>query len=304
MQFDAGSLKDGIGAQVHRKISVYVGASNLNCGFIEKPFVYFEPHPLQFEESSEKQKLILNQINELFSCESSVIPSTKSIKYSKVNYQNGLLEILKFKLFALFNNKITILCVHDLHSILDLYPNWYIKDYSWFNLLRSKLFLDSFKDSVCIHYRQSLGNMFIHPGQNLPRQIDFDRVVQVLSSRVLELKKYNPEIFILTDAPIQDTVVSIPSFEKQGFFQTFGLTQNEILIPSFDFSTYLEPTGLKFEVIDEKDPINLLKILCSSSVIIGSKSSFSFVSSVINKNAKVFMPREFWHNSPKSWYKF
>lgn len=146
--------------------------------------------------------------------------------------------------------------------------------------------------------------MFIHPGQNLPRQIDFDRVVQVLSSRVLELKKYNPEIFILTDAPIQDTVVSIPSFEKQGFFQTFGLTQNEILIPSFDFSSYLEPTGLKFEVIDEKDPINLLKILCSSSVIIGSKSSFSFVSSVINKSAKVFTPKEFWHHSPKSWYKF
>lgn len=134
LQFDAGSLKDGIGAQVHRKFSVYVGASNLNCGFIEKPFVYFEPHPLQFEESSEKQKLTLNQINELFSCESSVIPSTKSIKYRKVNYQNGLLEILKFKLFALFNNNVTILDVHDLHSILDLYPNWYIKDYSWFNL--------------------------------------------------------------------------------------------------------------------------------------------------------------------------
>ena len=307
-QFDTELLKDGIGAQLHRKISVLVAAENLNCGFIDSPFLYFEPHPIQYGDITFDPSAVLSKINGLFDFDLNLNLSERKIKY--LSYPEGIsiFRILLLKFTTIIHRSLIVVKLSDMHNVLQLYPNWYQSNNCRLNELRNKLSsIDTThvsRNYICIHYRQSIGNMFIHPGQNVPRQIAFERIVNLFIKNFDTLNVSHTKVYILTDAPIQDKKVKIPRAEKRNFFETFGIIADELNLPSFDFKSHLSSLKIDFEIIFDSDPIILLSLLNSASVIVGSKSSLSFFASVINNSAKIFMPKDFWHNLPNSWNKY
>jgi hypothetical protein len=66
-------------------------------------------------------------------------------------------------------------------------------------------------------------------------------------------------------------------------------------LSGLDLEYELSSIGYKIEVIIGGDPLEALANMASANVLIMSKSSFSYVSYLLNADGKFFSPFEFWH---------
>jgi hypothetical protein len=187
--------------------------------------------------------------------------------------------------------------IGDPYSIIDTNPKIY-------NFARS-IILKNFNEIyelpkvdtkiIMVHYRSTPGDFATYSGESRPRQYDIQRLRRVLDRAVKMSDGKIPNIKIFTDAPKSNMKVKVKESQVSHWRNTPGYRDGYLELSGLDLEYELSSIGYKIEVIIGGDPLEALANMASANVLIMSKSSFSYVSYLLNADGKFFSPFEFWH---------
>ena len=187
--------------------------------------------------------------------------------------------------------------IGDPYSIIDANPNIY-------NFARP-IVLRNFDEIyelpkvdtevIMVHYRSTPGNFATYNGESRPRQLDVMRLRKVLKRAINSSDVKSPTIKIFTDAPKSNMKVNVKESQISHWRNTPGYRDGYLELNGLDLEKELSNISSEIEVHIGGDPLEALANMLSAKVLIMSKSSFSYVSYLLNTRGKFFSPLEFWH---------
>ena len=304
LSFDSRTAVDGTGAQLQRLISVAALSNYFRFKFVPSKIEHFSVHaldPFQGESSYRDQLLRLNQfIN---------FPDA-DLGDEELELESVIIRSLTIKRFIsvivrqLISPKPRKLVVLEVYPVSEFCPG--IFDNFKCELSEALDAVDEEKGShLVIHYRQGVGGNVIYPGQKIPRQIEFSRIldfIQKLSGR-REFDSIS-QITILTDAPDSVSFYTPPQSQRALWEGTPGFSDGVMTIQPMDFSELGKITEIPINVIRGGNPLDAIRIMATADFFVMSKSSLSYVGALLNSNGRIYFPSSFWHRPLKSWSKY
>jgi hypothetical protein len=304
ISYDSGAAVDGTGAQLQRLISVAALSNFFGLNYLPSKIENFSVHaldPFQSDKDYLDQLVRLNQFltfPNIFSIgpESAI----EKVYISKLTIRKFLFEIFK----QILKPSPRTLVVLEVYPVSEFCPGVFT-DFG----VRISEGLQPVGNvdghHLVVHYRQGVGGNVIYPGQKIPRQIEFNKIVDVISD-LIRSKTANPisQITILTDAPNTISFYTPPENQRVLWEGTPGYSDGIMTIQPMDFSELHALTNLPLLVIRGGNPLDAIKVMAVSDVLIMSKSSLSYVGALLNTKGIVYCPRSFWHNPLGSWVKY
>lgn len=293
--YDANGKFDGLGAQAQRIIAIRGLASFLNVSYRQSQISQIAIHPLDGLSTPSDYTEYLGHVNNVFAFKDDCNCNSFEEKSIADFHYSHLIEIL---LRLLGGRSICFRITHPF-EIVDLFPSIY--EHVDLTSVTSKLEIfreDESKLDLVVHYRQGSGNPSANP---LGRAIEHQRYQQTINKILLNSPQFRNRFSIMTDAPLgflefhpsKDQLIAwvgLPGFDGKTL-QMYPLDSNSL----FD-QMDCEPS-----VISGGNPLVCLSILSSAKVLVMAKSSFSFVAALMNKEAIIYYPKEFWHPRVRSW---
>jgi len=304
ISYDSDAAVDGTGAQLQRLISVAALSKFFDLKYLPSKIASFSVHALDPFQSDKDYRDQLVRLNKFLTFPNviSFYPegAIEKVYISKLTIRRFLFEIFK----QIFKSSPRTLVVLEVYPVSEFCPGVFT-DFE----VRISESLQPVENvdgrHLVVHYRQGVGGNVIYPGQKIPRQIEFNKIVDVISD-LISSNTANPisQITILTDAP--NTISFYTPPENQGMLWegTPGFFDGVMTIQPMDFSELHAITNLPLLVIRGGNPLDAIKVMAASDFLIMSKSSLSYVGALLNTKGVVYCPRSFWHNPLGSWVKY
>lgn len=304
ISYDSGAAVDGTGAQLQRLISVAALSHFFGLNFLPSKIKSFSVHaldPFQNDKDYLDQLIRLNQFLSFPNMISNHPESgTKKIFISRLTIRRFLFEIFK----QIFKPNPRTLVVLEVYPVSEFCPGIFTD----FGVRISESFQQIATVDGChlvVHYRQGVGGNVIYPGQKIPRQIEFNKIVDVVSD-LIRGSNVNliSQITILTDAPDTISFYTPPENQRPLWEGTPGYSDGIMTIQPMNFSELHAITKVPILVIRGGNPLDAINVMASSDFLIMSKSSLSYVGALLNRKGVVYCPRSFWHNPLGSWVQY
>ncbi len=295
---DSEKLEDGLGAQIQRQLSLKSLANYLKVEFIPNPIRQIAIHPFDNFSDIEQMREFLNDANNLFRFN---LPNdydfSTMIRVGNLKIGN----LMRLILVSRLRKTCLSLLVLEAYSIVDADPQIYAEALIGYSLNTESVRMNQRMDSsdICIHYRQGSGGNAIYPGQRISRELNPQYFIDLLH----ELDAKGKVITLFTDAPIQKIDFKPNEAQKHLWLGTPGYKDGTITIQGLDLKSVLARAGFEVKVVIGGDLITTFLGLIDCKTLIMSRSSLSYVAALLNKNAKIYYPPNFWHPPLKSWIK-
>ncbi len=293
-------LDDGVGAQLHRIIGIYTLSLKYGIPYVHTGIKNLLITALDPYQTQEELNVFLQRVNELFKLPSSDF-GTQRVSRRKLASPTKLdLNLIRLR-NKLKIGKYRTLVVSNPFLLLNKDPNTYLMAVPQLPMVKAAK-----KDfcKVVVHYRRGSSSFDILPGESQPRAILNDWYLKVLKKYVAQLKanniKYHIDVF--TDMPKQN--IDFPPLASQReFWEQLPRFENGVIrINGEDLNqTTFGDFGDLLTVHYGGDPINDLMHMAQADIFIMSRSSFSFVGALLNRNGKIIGPPNFWHKGLDTW---
>ena len=293
-------IDDGVGAQLQRIIGIYSLSVKYGIPYVHSGIKNLLITALDPYQTEEELNIFLQRINELFHLPSSDFGSQRDSRLkltSPTKLNLGLirlrnrLKIGKYRTFVISNP----------YLLLNKDPDAYLLALPQLPIVKAPK-----KDitNIVVHYRRGSNSFDVLPGESAPRAILNEWYLKVLNKYVAQLKadnkKYHIDVF--TDMPKQDIDFPPLTFQRDFWKQLPRFENDMIKIHGEDLSqTTFGDFGDLLTVHYGGDPINDLMHMAQADLFIMSRSSFSFVGALLNRNGKIVAPPNFWHKNLSSW---
>lgn len=304
LSFDSRTAVDGTGAQLQRLISVAAFSNYFRFKFIPSKIENFSVHALDPFQSESLYHDQLSRLNQFIN-----FPDT-DLGDEELELESIIIRSLTIKRFIsvivrqLISSKPRKLVVLEVYPVSEFCPGIFDD----FKCELSEAIDAGEKhlgSNFVIHYRQGVGGNVIYPGQKIPRQIEFSRILELIQklSSCSEFGSVS-QITILTDAPDSVTFYTPPQNQRVLWEGTPGFSDGVMTIQPMDFSELGRITGIPINVIRGGNPLDAIRIMATAEFFVMSKSSLSYVGALLNSNGKIYFPTSFWHRPLKSWSKY
>jgi hypothetical protein len=162
-------------------------------------------------------------------------------------------------------NKDVLIKILYPYDITDIYPKLYnyIYEYSFVN---KPLYDDIFR--VCIHIRRGDVNMYKNTERFLSDEYYLDKINKISQILFSKNKKF---------------IINIYSENSN----------------TYNFNKFKNLNNVELKI--DYDDVETIKELAMSNILIMSKSSYSYVAGLLNKDGLVIYPDGFWHTKMEKW---
>lgn len=303
LTYFANSDSDGIGAQLQRQAAIYSMSKILNFSFVYTPLNSFGFNPgdgVNGDESIKNQ--VLGEINLQF-----ILPSSLNIDfYDEIILKDLSLTNFRKLLKCHLSKKNYLVRIYNPFPFFDIFNfNYKPAQKVWAKPLISGEIRQNYL--IDVHIRRAVSPVASKIEKKYHRHLEtrwylnlitqLDRIFQSLDKQVT--------FRVHTDGTksgekIDTNIVGLDSstrvlWEEHGFIDSDGfLHQNvENLVSAFS-------NIRNIDFFQELKPNVALKMMIESDLLIGCKSSFSFVAGLSKYNQPVIFPK-FWHRMPKDW---
>lgn len=298
--FNSSEVHDGVGAQVQRVMAIAGLAAYLGSHYEHSPFATITSHPMDPYQTAKERDEFLERLN---AC---VMPTTKAYQAleSATVFQISQLTLFDLILLAIKSftlNKNYRILTTEVYGVVDLKPQIYLLHQKFLSVDFSGKAKQINPSSLelCIHYRRGTGGMAVYHKQSSPRELEVGYYLSVIESlqKTIELEK----LVVLTDSPLTDSVYKIDSDQIELWKNTPGYFDGALYINGQNIYGDFASTGLSIEVVVGGDPIESLGLMQQAKILIMSRSSFSFVAAILNRNGEIYFPPGFWHPKLENW---
>ena len=295
---------DGLGAQLQRRAAVFEVATAFNFDYFDSPIRDFGFNPGDGVGSDiEIKRSVLLNINERFSLPSKLIhDSQPPVTIARLD---NLSALKLLKLNALREERLV--------NIQNPFPFFDRKHFGYKNVLdvwsrevptnrngESSIF------TIDVHIRRAVTpkktktttSYIRHMPTNWYRRVCEAAVKTLAQGRKVRIRLHTDGTktggsLDINAMPLDDGTKSL--WIEQGFLDSNGnLMQN-----SEELSHHFQHLGT-VEVLQELRPDLALNSMIEADLLVGAKSSFSFIAGLARKNRPVIFSK-FWHRNPSNW---
>jgi len=275
-------------------MAIYSLSQFLGLKYFHKPISEVSIHPLDSHRTTKQYKHYLFRLNSLVSFPSDL---AQIQSYSQVEVPK-LTSIGLMRLYMKSRTSSPLLInIGDPYSIIDTKPIIY--NFARPIILRNfnEIYELPIVDAkvIMVHYRSTPGFFATYSGESRPRQYDIKRLRRVLERAIKISDVKSPYIKIFTDAPKSNMKVKVKESQISHWRNTPGYSDGYLELNGLDLQRELSEISSEIEVHVGGDPLEALANMVSAKVLIMSKSSFSYISYLLNANGKFYSPLEFWH---------
>ncbi len=299
LTYDNLAKQDGIGAQLQRIFGIYSISKRFHLGYLHSPIIETAQELAHNVSSDEELKKLLEQINAIFN-----FPSRSSVSFDEeiVIHNLNLKILFEVYLRSLFTKRSILLRVCLPFGVMDKHPNWYEYAGSYLRTTFPATRPQKHKP-VVVHvrhgYKPIVGKNDSSAPRFLPLTYYSDALKNVLKKEDLDI---NIEIVVHTDIP-----------DKSGYWKPF---QDSKLSELASIGYQIDKNTLAFEGIDLRNSyfsefpnltvkycapiLETLQDMINADVLLMSRSSFSYISGIINQKS-VYIPRSHGHSKMSKW---
>jgi hypothetical protein len=255
---------DGMGSQYQRIIGIICLAMKYDCQYIHSHIDKMEHLPDPCSE-------YLNNIEEFFQIQNHFPTMNESVSFdSIINLDTNVTEaiLLEYKNMAVSKN--ILLAIDHAYSMFDKNTQLYEIGMPFLNGIKKNIELPEYHIpgvKIAIHIRRG----DVSTRMNVDRYVPLDYYQQIINK--LSTSHENAQFFIFTEISPENASEFID-------FQNANKNISMKIIPDIDILTTLE-------------------YLIKADVLVMSKSSFSYVAGLYNKNTVFYM--DFWHAKLDRW---
>lgn len=297
--FDSSISVDGTGAQLQRKATVMAVAKYFGFTYVPSQIRQVSIHPLDSFQSESDYKSFLNRINQFLKMDSNMDLNVNApeVKLNSLTFSRLICEFL----LQLFRKRARNLIICEPYSVSEFCPgimdDLQLQAHEYIDSSRAKDIFD-----IVIHYRQGVGGFALYPGQNIPREIPLELFALRVAKIVMNLpENLVTQITVVTDAPAIETVFSPPANQLALWEGTPGFSNGVMTIKPAKFDVLDKFSKLPVKVLRGGNPLDTILIMASADVLLTGKSSLSYMGGLLNRNGKVYYPKDFWHRPLKTW---
>lgn len=306
--YDASKVEDGIGAQLHRILSMSLVSFLFQFRMMQPRIQNITIHPLDpIQDPLSLQAYLKTWNKRLF--------SSKAFSHQKTGIENGRNVYigsltLRFLILLSIQSKLSkipiIVHTKDCHAISDFCVEKYRDALGYyFSEFIEFLNLQERRPEIIVHYRQGSGGFAIYPGQNIPRQIPINMVTSTILKVLHDTSTDITTLRLFTDSPersfryrpSQDQIYlwkDMPGFDGATVFNESSGIDRALL-------SVAQEKNLRFVVDREIDAFNMIVAMASCRALFISRSSLSYVGGLFNSLGEVYYPTGFWHTRLKGW---
>jgi hypothetical protein len=315
LQYNVHGHIDGGGAQIHRILAIYSLAKFRNLEFIKLPLVgVITP---SYSPEIEHRQEVLRSWNSMLdylpnSTKTPRSPQVFDDKWLDPDFFRLTEKISKSRKYIFFVPHY-LLIKHFIPALKFLLKSRTSSSFQQLNRAKekTKLFLRLVLNKDCVlnitepFKVVTEGNQYIHSNLKLGEVVKLQRSVSIgVHVRRGDLNetdrtRYLPDAFyvevlnfVLTFLNLKNIAYSIEYFVDLPKGGNFFVSENK------KFSWNFIPLGMEYTVNIESDA-GALRSLSAKDIIIGSKSSFSFVAGLLS--SAVMIQPEWWINNPDDW---
>jgi hypothetical protein len=291
LTYDNTGLTDGVGAQLHRIYGIWAISRLFDLPYLHSPLARVDYQGLSALEANASDPTFHFEFNDLCHIDSDAVASDDFFDIKLRNIYPG-----HIRLFPLLVDsgktlgKPALVRVVMPHGIADRFPDCYeaCKEISPFaspdrdgRILR-----------VAVHVRRGEQVLYAHSDRPLPNGYFINVAGHV--ARALETLKIDYQIELWTELPTGKFTVYPDHHGVAGHVTDPALiTPDMYRLDDFDALPNL------VRCINGK-AVDCLRKLATADILIMSRSSFSYVAAVLNRNG-IVMYHPFWHRAPSSW---
>ena len=286
LTYDNDKHTDGAGAQLQRIISIYLVCKFYKINYYHTGILKLDYQGLECLINNKENKSLLTIYNNLFLIDN--IPNTETeidfdyvfvkpvIHYEEIMHLRNAEKNILFKITYADN-----LIIRNPEILLESPPS-----FNWINNKFNYL-------KIAVHIRR--GELLVLDSQ---RMLPIDYYINIMTYlETLIQTKYKDikyEFHIFSETVKEDLTVT-PS--HHGILNRI----NSNIVVKSNENEFLKLKNFKNVIMHiNENPVITLTEMINCNCIIASKSSFSYTSSIINKNALIIFPI-FWHNLSSKW---
>jgi hypothetical protein len=297
LAYDNEGKTDGIGAQIQRILAIRSLSHNLHLEYFHSGIKSVAVHPLDPFQTPEALHSFLLRLNDVFLIKHS--PHLDEIPDQIVKVKVLTFPILlKYISVSLIKRKSIRIVAVEPYSISEFDKNKF-KDITDF--LPNYPRRPRGKKRVSIHYRRGVGGFAVQNGESISREIEATYFRELLKEIVRPLDKSNIEIVVFTDSPAIDLAYVPPKDQHQLWENSPRFDSGVMSVKGLNLEEQFLDLGFPVSIIYGGDPLDVLIEMSFSDHLVMSRSSFSYVASLLNKTGRIYFPKTFWHGALPNW---
>lgn len=296
--YDDQKMADGLGAQIQRIVSIYTICKKFRLSARNLRVSEILLHPQDGILDRNSYFDLINRTNKLL--EDTLGKSAAPQNPIHVDSLTARILLKNFVKYGWRFNTYTLVTANP-YPVIERLP-FIIKNLNKAN--KKKI------QSLTIHVRSS-GNRsgFVLKNERDSRNIGPQRYFELLDMLEKRLNNFRDlKVRVVTDAIAKQTDFQIQE-KQESLWLLAGYDMNDGQIrfePNPDIETIISHLQKNFraEIIRGGDPLECLKVLMDSDILVTSRSSLSFSAGLIGSHSLVCSPRDFWHTAPRNWVTF
>lgn len=299
--YDNAKHMDGFGAQLLRILGIYSIARRFKCRYIHMPIQEVIEEFSHRITNEDELRYLISRVNDLFELPSDNHP----LFYHKVfvTYNLSRKQLLRLIMRYSFSQKQVLVKITLPYGVIDHFPHWYKFAVDSIYKNRKRLFEQHIRHNTVVHLRLGYGQQAPIANTASPRFLPinyYGDVLEAISAEKEDLKKQ--KLVIHTDSPI---INKLWRPTKKALDECIALGENvvdgSIEVYSRDYSLYFSTLGwLSIDYRSCDDFISTFLDMACAKRLIMSRSSFSYIAGLFNKN-EVIWPANHGHVCLPSW---
>jgi len=289
LTYDNTALTDGVGAQLHRIYGIYAVSRLLGVSYLHSPLLDVGYQGLSALQANAADPDFHRSFNELLDIPSDIVPAGDLQTIRLPNIGLTVANQLVARTERGSAGKATLLRLTTPHGIADRFPDCYevCKQLSPFSSSRR----GGEPLRVALHVRRG-EQVVVESDRLLPNMYYLNVARRVVAA--LDALKLDFRIELWTEVPTTEFVVGLQHHGINGRLNEPRVVRPEMYeLAEFDLLPNLVHC-LNGRAID------CLRGLATADILIMSRSSFSYVAAILNRNGIIFY-HPFWHSPPSSW---
>jgi hypothetical protein len=290
LTYDNTRLTDGVGAQLHRIYGIWAISRLFDLPYLHSPITRVDYQGLGALEANAFDPIFHFEFNDLFHIDSDPVPHDDFFSIDLGNIYPGQIQLFPILVDSGATlGKPALARINFPHGIGDRFPDCYeaCKKISPF----ASPDRDGRMLRVAVHVRRG-EQVLVDSGRLLPNAYFINVAASV--ARVLDGLKIEYQVELWTEVPTGEFTVYPDHHGISGRITDSALITPEMYrLDDFDVLPNL------VRRVNGKT-IDCLRQLATADILIMSRSSFSYVAAVLNRNG-IVMYHPFWHEPLSSW---
>jgi hypothetical protein len=297
--YSPGGKFDGLGAQLQRVLGVNALGDYWKIRVQHDSISEIAIHPLDKIQSDHEYSMFLQNVNYVVGTTLNEKSGSNSLFFNELRTR----DIIYLFLLSWWKEENIFVQITHPYFFVDAHPDIYeCESNRLFAIRLSEFRTKNLNLGITLHHRHGVGNMAIQPGQRTPREISVKTYLPVLTT-CLNLKLYS-HLFIFTDAPDTDIEFVPPASQRNLWAGLPAFDGDRMVIAANAFDVLTAIQEINIVIFRGGNPLESLANMTSSQVLILSRSSFGYIAALLNNQAEVWLPSDFWHPPLKKWKRY